>query len=78
MARKVNLNLLGKPAEFEELEFEIVREGWSEYKLEDGTRLAVRFAVTRVLCATGEKDQITGDPIYFVMSSNAIKVLHQD
>lgn len=54
-------------------DFEVVREDWNEYTLDDGTILRVKNVLVRVLRLVDENDQprITpdGDPEIFVNSS---------
>jgi hypothetical protein len=40
-------------------------ENWSDYTLEDGTKLRVRFVVTKTLRVEGEYDS-DGNPTYLV------------
>jgi len=43
--------------EYEDIEFEIVNEGWNEYELEDGTKIRMRSVIIEVQKRVGsEKD----------------------
>lgn len=39
----------GKPIKGEDLDYEILEEGWSRYNLEDGTVLKVRIAAAKIV-----------------------------
>lgn len=76
MSVKGKVNLGGsEPVEAEFLDFETVKESdWIYCKLEDGNRIAVKTVITKVIKAP-TKDPITGDPIYYVLASNVVRVV---
>jgi hypothetical protein len=64
------------PAELEasvvdELDFETVKEEENKYTLEDGSRIAIRLILTRVLKT--DKYDPSGAPIYFTNTQTVIK-----
>ncbi len=63
----------GREVEAEQVDFEVVREDWNEYKLEDGTVLKFKAIVTDII-RTEEYDPSTGNPIYHVRSTNILRV----
>jgi hypothetical protein len=76
MATKAKVNLGGsEPVEVEFLNFETVKESdWIDCKLEDGNHIAVKTVITKVIKAPA-KDPITGDPVYYVLTSNVVRVV---
>ncbi|MEM3736633.1 MAG: hypothetical protein QXJ75_00880 [Candidatus Bathyarchaeia archaeon] len=60
--------------EGDEVDFEIVKEEWSEYKLKDGATLKVKPILLGVL-RTNQHDPL-GNPVYIVSSQNAIRVVN--
>jgi len=56
----------------EEVDFEVVKEEWNEYKLKDGTTLKVKLILLGVV-RTNQYDPV-GKPIYGVSSQNVIRV----
>jgi len=58
----------GKPIRGEDLDYEILEEGWSRYKLEDGTILKTRIAVAKIVRGLNEDGSILitpdGEPYY--------------
>lgn len=54
----------------EEVEFEIEKENWNSYVLDDGTRLRTKSVVAKVFRLELFKED--GEPIYLVNSSNLI------
>ena len=73
---------MGKPAKAEvrgqeisgtELDFEIIKEAWNEYRCEDGSIIRLRTVVTQIL-RTEHKNPQTGEPVYVVKSANVIDV----
>jgi len=63
----------GREVEAKQVDFEVVREDWNEYKLEDGTVLKFKAIVTDII-RTEEYDPTTGNPIYHVRSTNILRV----
>jgi len=58
--------------EGEEVDFEAVREEWSEYRLKDGATLKVKLIVLGIL-RTNQYDHL-GKPVYIVSSQNVVRV----
>lgn len=52
------------------------KEPWSEYALEDGTKIRLRQSVVSVVKLDGQKDQ-NGNPIYAVQSQQQMSVIPQ-
>lgn len=55
-----------------ELDYEVVREDWNEYELEDGTRLKVKIVLQKVL-RSDDAHTAMGEPIYQFSSQNAVR-----
>lgn len=53
-----------------EVEFEIIKEGWNEYKLKDGTKLRIKLVIIKVI-RTNEYNP-DGTPIYWARSQNVM------
>jgi len=62
----------GKKVTGTHVPFETMREEWNEYSLADGTTLKVKIVLQDVLRLDGEYNQVTGDPIYVINSSNHV------
>ena len=73
--QEVQIKYNGKDVEGTDLEFETVKEAWNEYRLDDGTILKMKVAVTGVVRLDGETDAATGNPVYFIRSSNLTNVV---
>lgn len=56
-----------------EEEFDIEFESWTKLKLRDGTVLELKPMVSRILKTTA-KNELTGEPIYIILSSNVTRV----
>ncbi len=63
----------GREVESEQVDFEVIREDWNEYRLEDGTVLKFKTIVTDII-RTEDHDPTTGNPIYHVRSTNILRV----
>ena len=74
MGKQVKVSFQGREHEGEELEFTTEKDAWVVVKVEDGTTLKIKPAVTRIVRA---KDYIpqTGEPLYIV---NSTLLLSQD
>lgn len=51
--------------------FDVIRENWNEYKLQDGTTLRSRNVAIEILRLDGEKTD-TGEQVYMVKANNII------
>jgi len=60
----------------EDLNFRALSEGWSEYVLEDSTRLSLKITPTRVMRT--KKFDLAGNPQYVVQSVIVPKVVAKD
>lgn len=67
----------GRVVEGQEVNFETLKEGWNEYKLEDGTILKVKLVLAGVV-RVEEYDPMTGSPHYFIKSTNVISTIVPD
>lgn len=56
-----------------QLDFKILNEGISEYKLSDGRILKIRVVLAEVF-RTDEKDEVTGREGYFIKSQPVVSV----
>lgn len=76
MAIKGKINLGGaEPVDVEYLNFETTNESdWIRCKLEDGNEIAIKIVPTKVI-KTGSKDQVTGDPVYYVLTTNVVRLI---
>lgn len=57
-----------KPERAEEMDFETQKEGWSEYRLPDGTIIKLKNVVSRILRLTARTRE-NGSPFYVVEGS---------
>jgi hypothetical protein len=60
----------------EDLKFRTLSEGWSEYVLEDSTRLSLRLTPARVMRT--KKFDLVGNPQYVVQSVTVPKIVAKD
>ena len=51
----------GQELQVIEVQFEVVNEGWNEYKLSNGTTLRVKNVVTRIFLETDDEGNIKHD-----------------
>ena len=65
MGRPIKIEYLGKQVEGEDLEFDSIKEGWDEFKTEDGTIVKVKLYVSNVIRAKDLKTE-SGEPLYIV------------
>lgn len=57
----------GKTVDATELDFEIGREDWAEYKLLDGGIIRVKLTVARIF-------RLEGDPVRYATQSNVVVI----
>jgi hypothetical protein len=55
----------------DEIDFEVVKEDWNSYQLEDGARIDIKLILTRV--AKTDKFDPMGSPIYLTQTQTVIK-----
>jgi hypothetical protein len=58
----------------EVVDFKILREDWSNYRLADGTILKARLVVTKVI-RTDQHDPTTGEPMYVFSRATALSTI---
>ena len=58
----------------EVVDFKVLREDWSDYRLADGTILKARLVVTKVV-RTDEHDPATGEPLYVFSRATALSTI---
>lgn len=63
MSKSVKIEYEGQLVPAEELDFEVEKEPWTVYKLEDGTVLKFKQALAKV-CRLTEAFKKDGEPIY--------------
>lgn len=63
----------GQPVNAEQLSFEIIKEGVSEYKLFNGKIMKIRMVLAEVY-RLDEKDEATGKDNYFIKSGTIVSV----
>lgn len=56
--------------------FNVIKEEWNRYKLEDGSIMEVKLILLKVLEHEGEKDEV-GYPVYTIQSHNVINILKE-
>lgn len=56
-----------------DLDFQVIKEEWNEYKLSDGTTLKVRLVLTGVKRL--KKYSPDGNPIYVISSTNLVRAV---
>lgn len=64
----------GREVGAEDIDFEVMKEDWNEYKLKDGTTLRVKTVVTSII-RTEDHDPMTGDPTYIIKSGNMLRAI---
>jgi len=76
MSIKAKVNLYGSgDVDVEYLDFETTKESdWTYCKLEDGNQIAVKSVLTKVI-KSPTPDAATKDPVYFVMTTNVIRLI---
>jgi hypothetical protein len=68
---KVQVPFQGKKVAGETVDFEVEKESWNVYALEDGTKLKMRTVLSQVVRLENQYNA-QGDPVYFVMSQNVL------
>jgi len=58
----------------EVVDFKVLKENWSSYKLADGTLLKARLVVTKVV-RTDQHDPTTGEPVYAFSKAMAMSTI---
>lgn len=71
MGSKVQIDYLGKKANGEVVDFDVEKEAWNVYSLQDGTKLKMKSVVAQVIRLEGEYNP-QGDPVYVVNSQNIV------
>ena len=68
---KVQVDYQGKKVTGQTVEFDVEKENWNIYSLEDGTKLRMRSVVAQLIRLENEYNQ-QGDPVYLVNSQNIV------
>ena len=63
----------GNLIDAEQININQTSEYWNQYFLEDGTVLKMKLVATKVVRLVGQYDQ-SGNPVYFVTSTNVVAV----
>ncbi|MFQ5790612.1 MAG: hypothetical protein ACE5JI_09080, partial [Acidobacteriota bacterium] len=71
MSSRVTMGYQGRKVAGEKVDFDIEKENWNVYSLQDGTRLKIRLVVAQVIRLDGEYT-VDGDPVYLVNSTNVV------
>jgi hypothetical protein len=58
----------------EVVDFKVLKEDWSNYRLTDGTLLKARLVVTKVV-RTDQHDPTTGEPVYAFSNATAMSTV---
>jgi len=59
--------------EGDEVDFDVIEEGWNVYKLKDGSTLKVKLVLAGVIRVKNQYDPI-GNPVYMINSTNVVRV----
>ena len=59
--------------ESEDVDFDVVEEGWNIYKLKDGSTLKVKLVLAGVMRVKNQYDP-AGNPVYMINSTNVVRV----
>lgn len=59
--------------EGDEVDFDVVEEGWNVYKLKDGSTLKIKLVLAGVIKVRNQYDPI-GNPVYMINSTNVVRV----
>ncbi len=70
MGYRKKIQFQGEEVWGEEIEFELERENWNSYILEDGTKLKLKTVLARVFRL--EKYKEDGEPVYVINSTNLV------
>lgn len=68
---RVTVDYQGRKVTGQKVNFDIEKENWNLYSLEDGTKLRMRMVVAQVIRLEGEYTA-DGDPIYVINSTNVV------
>jgi predicted RNA-binding protein with PUA domain len=68
---KVQVEFKDKQVTGEIIDFDVEKENWNVYKLEDGSKLKMRSVVAQIIRIENEYNP-QGDPIYLVNSQNIV------
>jgi hypothetical protein len=74
MERNIKVPFQGTAVDGEDMDFKTIREEWNEYQTGDGSTIRVKLVLTNIVKLKDKYDPVTGDPIYFVRSSNVLSV----
>lgn len=69
--RRTRLQYGDKEHDAWELDFDVEKEDWNIYVVEDGTRLRMKVIVTKLVRIEGQYDE-DGNPVYLVKSGNMV------
>ncbi len=70
MGEKIQFNVSGNTIEGEIINFKAINEDWSEYQLENGTKIKVKIVVSKIVKSNEVNE--SGQPIYYIQSSNIV------
>ena len=71
MSSRVTLEYQGRKVSGQKVAFDIEKENWNVYRLEDGSTVRVRLVVAQIIRIDGEYTP-EGDPVYLVNSTNVV------
>lgn len=63
----------GREVNAEEIAINQANENWNEYLLEDGSTIRLKAVAVKVIRLVGEYDN-SGNPVYFINSTNIVSV----
>lgn len=72
MSKPVVVKLRGEDVNATDLDFEIKKEDWNIYEIEDGATIKMKLVVSSI--ARTEKFDAEGNPVYVVKSTNLLSV----
>ena len=68
---KRTVDYQGRKVEGTEVSFDIIRQNWNEYTLNDGTTIKLQTITTSIVRIDGEYSN-QGDPIYVISTQNIV------
>lgn len=71
MVKRTRAEFEGEMHDALELDFDVEKENWNIYLIEDGTKIRMRLVVAKILKIEGKWDQ-EGNPIYSIKSGNMV------
>jgi hypothetical protein len=71
MSTQVTVEFQGRQVTGQRVDFDIDKENWNSYTLEDGTKVRMRSVVAQIVRLDGEYTK-EGDPVYLVNSTNVV------